>query len=539
MPMQPTPEQSAVLDAFQTGGHVTVQAGAGTGKTSTLTLLAHKSPNQRGLYIAYNKALAEEAKGKFPRNVTCKTAHSLAFGHALRDRLNGPRMGAQQSARILRINEPVRVAEDKMLAPAQLARIALETVQRFCYSADPEPARRHVPAVNGITTTEARNALVDAVVPLARRAWADLTSPRGELKYQHDHYLKAWALSEPTLPFDFLMLDEAQDSNPVIAKVFGDQRGQKVVVGDSMQQLYAWRGAVDAMATFPADHTLFLTQSFRFGQAVADEANKWLTILNADLRLKGNPGLDTRLGSLTYATTNAVLCRSNAEAVATVLSCHEANLAVALVGGGQDVKRLAEAAMDLKNGRPTSHPELFLFQTWGEVQQYVEEAADGSDLAVAVKLIDTYGAPEVVRAIDRTVDERYAQVTVSTAHKSKGREWHNVLVASDFHEPVSDGQVQEADQADAMLAYVTVTRAQSILDRTGLAWVDRQPALLGRTVTAGPVDEVTHVLTAPTPVCGAEHSAYLNVRCTEPAGHDGLHEAPGVQPWGQALTRVA
>jgi superfamily II DNA or RNA helicase len=75
--LTPTAEQQAAVDAFTTGGTVVVHAGAGTGKTSTLRLLSAARSTAKGLYLAYNKAIQTEAERSFPRNVDCRTAHSL------------------------------------------------------------------------------------------------------------------------------------------------------------------------------------------------------------------------------------------------------------------------------------------------------------------------------------------------------------------------------------------------------------------------------------------------------------------------------
>lgn len=79
-----------------------------------------------------------------------------------------------------------------------------------------------------------------------------------------------WALSEPVLPGDFLLLDEAQDTNPVLEQIVlaHKERTQIVMVGDSAQAIYGWRGARDVMARF-AGHHLTLARSFRFGPALA------------------------------------------------------------------------------------------------------------------------------------------------------------------------------------------------------------------------------------------------------------------------------
>ncbi len=77
----------------------------------------------------------------------------------------------------------------------------------------------------------------------------------------------------------------------------------------------------------------------------------------------------------------------------------------------------------------------------------------------------------VIDTMDRLVPEQAAQVVVSTAHKAKGREWPRVRIADDFREP--KGEDTPIPQAEAMLAYVAVTRARLALDPDGLAWVDR------------------------------------------------------------------
>lgn len=81
------------------------------------------------------------------------------------------------------------------------------------------------------------------------------------------------------------------------------------------------------------------------------------------------------------------------------------------------------------------------------------------------------------------VPEDAAEVTVSTAHKAKGREWGRVRIAPDFTPPADTNEVsaqghpvpQPVDEAEARLAYVAVTRARHHLDPTGLAWISQHP----------------------------------------------------------------
>lgn len=490
---KPTDEQVAILDAFSTGQNLVIEAAAGSGKTSSLKLLAQDVPRRRGLYLAYNRAIKEDAARSFPGSVDCKTAHGLAYGPVAtkyRHRLNGPRVPAMRAAIILGINDPIRLDKDKApLAPQQLARMTMATVARFCHSADPEVAAKHVPTFTGLEDRAMRAELAKAIVPFAQRAWRDLTDPAGQLRFEHDTYLKLYQLSRPRLSFDYLLVDEGQDLNPVVKALVEDQdHAQVCLVGDRHQQLYAWRGAVDAMSGFTGQR-LYLTQSFRFGPAIAAEANKWLDILDAPIRVRGYEPVHSTVADC--LAPDAILTRSNAAALRAVMDETGAGRRTALVGDGKDLKSLARAAEDLQTRGYTEHPELLAFSSWGEVQEYVSRDETGSDLRVLVDLIDRHGAEVIKSTVDRLVAENRAEVTISTAHKAKGREWDRVRIATDFREPKDDpdtGKPGDVPREEAMLAYVAITRAKYVLDREGLAWVDRwvsgSPRAVRSTVTA-------------------------------------------------------
>ena len=111
--------------------------------------------------------------------------------------------------------------------------------------------------------------------------------------------------------------------------------------------------AVDAMANFPAHLRLPLAQSFRFGPAIADEANKWLSILHAGLRLRGYDRINSAVTTMSAAGT--VLCRTNAKAMAEAMNAMAASdRKVAVTGGGREILALAEAAITLKAGTGTT-----------------------------------------------------------------------------------------------------------------------------------------------------------------------------------------
>ncbi|MFD5748936.1 UvrD-helicase domain-containing protein [Streptomyces sp. NPDC127033] len=472
--MNPTDEQTAAADAFTDGQHLALQAGAGTGKTSTLALLAH-STKRRGRYLAYNRAIATDAATRFPATVTCKTAHSLAYaaiGHRYTRRLGAPRRPAWQTGQALGLTKPLRIG-DRQVSQRALANAALRTVTHFCHTADTQITRHHVPRLRGLEDRGMHHELADHLVPFAQRAWMDLQHlDDGAVRFDHDHYLKIWALTRPRIDTDFLLLDEAQDTNPVVEQVFLAQRdhAQLVLVGDSAQAIYHWRGAKDVMTGFDGTH-LTLSRSFRFGPLLAEEANRWLDLAGLPLRLTGTDTIPTEIGPIDRP--DAVLCRTNVTAMVHVMGHMAAGRRVALTGGGESLRALALAARDLKEGRPAHHPELVLFTTWGDLQDYAAHDPSGRDLRPLVDLIDTHGTDAILTAVTHLVPETQADVTVSTAHKAKGREWQRVQLSFDSGpwKPAPDGTppaASDIDDVEARLAYVAVTRARHQLDLNGM-----------------------------------------------------------------------
>jgi hypothetical protein len=174
---------------------------------------------------------------------------------------------------------------------------------------------------------------------------------------------------------------------------------------------------------------------------------------------RGYDRINSAVTSLSAAGT--VLCRTNATAMSEATNAVAASgRKVATTGGGREILALAlaEAAITLKAGTGTSHPELFAFRTWGEVQDYADNDPGGSDLQVLVKLIDDYGPETIIDAVRlrHLSDERYASLIISTAHKAKGREWDSVRIAGDLREPRKDpekpDELPQISPPEAMLA---------------------------------------------------------------------------------------
>ena len=116
----------------------------------------------------------------------------------------------------------------------------------------------------------------------------------------HGGYLKLYQMSRPDLSnrFGAILLDEGQDVNPRDRRpgaAAANHSGK--IMGDRHQQLYRFRGAQDALsAAWMADADKhYLTQSFRFGSAVAHVAH----VANVILSFKSETVKLQRLGQRT------------------------------------------------------------------------------------------------------------------------------------------------------------------------------------------------------------------------------------------------
>lgn len=186
------------------------------------------------------------------------------------------------------------------------------------------------------------------------------------------------------------------------------------------------------------------------------------------MRLRGTPSIASVVAPV--AEPDAILCRSNACAVRTLMDEADAGRRAHLVGGGEDVAAFARAAEDLQTRGSTQHPDLACFLSWGQVQEYVRQDAQGDELKLLVDLVDRFGAPAIIHALDVMPREADADVVVSTAHKAKGRQWPAVRLAGDF----PDDPEQTGDD-ERRLLYVAVTRARTELDATSVPWVVAEP----------------------------------------------------------------
>lgn len=521
----PTLEQQAILRAVATGDDVAISAGAGTGKTSTLELIAAAHAARQILLIVFNKTMQQEAAERMPRNVECRTFDSLGYAgappamtakfQAQRDAAWGtPTAPIRKIAEVgrylgldaedaIEVDVEVTVTIDgqemtrterQAVPHARAAAFALGAVENWCTSADPEISAIHV-----IRGNEGAAQIADAIVPAARRAWEDICSPTGRLRVTNSHLTKMWALTRPDFSRpgsgphrvpDMILIDEAQDTAPVVERVVFDQGQQTVFVGDSYQAIYAWRGAQDCLAhaDVPDERRLPLTQSWRFGPQIAEAGNAFLRMLGAPWEIigGGKPGRVTDPGGM--HRPDAVLCRTNAGMLGEIrdLLTQHAKIAVP-TGKRADFDLLCRTVRWLQGSGPVPpriHDDIAAYGTWAELSKAVVEGEADRKAEKTHELVTETGIEDLEQLVaaiaeigDPGVSPSAGFIVVTTAHKAKGLQWDRVRIADDFPAPRKnqDGSWWEPGREELKLAYVAVTRARTELDPGGLAWALEDP----------------------------------------------------------------
>lgn len=510
----PTHEQVQAVIAFMQGKSLKIAAFAGAGKTSTLKLMASKRDG-RGLYIAFNARAAKEARADFPRDVTCMTTHALAarairssFGFD-RNKMFG-KLQTKQLTEILKF-ESIKLGQGFTLSGDQQSHLFLATIRRFCQEASEAVEAKHVVLPGRLTGLEpdAQLALKRWICAQASDIWAHMTDPSSDIPLGHDGYLKLWSLQKPVLEYDYILLDEAQDTNAVVLDVLSRQKCQIVYVGDKHQQIYEWRGAVNAMAKIETGLEAWLTQSFRFGQVIAEPASAILKVLGETLSIQGNPRINSRVTNNYRA--DAILARTNARVIAETLKAMDDGRKPFIVGGTDELEMLVADVFRLQKAQPPHHTMFFGFTSWNEVTSFAG-TDEGEEMRPFVSLVEQNGPGRLWAAIKGCCsDQTQSDVSISTAHKAKGSEWKSVHISDDFLS--NEGDNLPISQAEARLFYVAITRAKEVLSI--------EPRLLAAYTRAGSFVDETELLAAKKikRANGTTKQHYVTPQIAQPVSH--------------------
>lgn len=467
-----TQEQDQVIATAVEGNSFKTMAFAGSGKTSTCTLVGKELKNKKGNYLAFNKTIADEAKTKFSSNVECTTFHSKAWRGSDRDLTaklqSSKKLFANQIARqynLVKIHIPTEDGT-RVLTQNEQAYVITRALSKFCNSIGNEPELWQVyRSLPEWVPEQYHEEIALRLLPHVESRWLQSINPRDEYQITHDIYLKKWAMSNPRINADFILFDEAQDADPLMLDIMSKQSSQIIYVGDPHQSIYGWRGAVNAMQHLKLQQER-LTQSFRFGGEIADNANVLLRMLGEKVPLIGNPNKEsicTHKSSMD--SPNAVLCRTNIGVIDALLKGIENGKKCSVKLDTYKIIALLDGIDSLKNGQASTHSELSGFLTYADLMTAAQGKDIDSDVKQILKLLEYHDSSKIkstLESVGKNTDKN-SDYIISTAHKAKGMEWNNVEIHNDFFYKIERNELKITDE-ELRLLYVAVTRGINTLN---------------------------------------------------------------------------
>lgn len=463
---QLTKEQMECVTAANQGSNLKIKAFAGSGKTTTLIEIAKKL-GTKGLYIAFNKSIQLEATKKFPDYVDCKTAHGLAYKEII-----GLIRNKIQELTIAEIADILDVDNVYGYNSMDISYLILNLLREYCNSnklvIDDSFASHSLFNIIG-TTSSSRHKIINYIIKKACEYWERIWYEGSTLPIEHDFYLKVYQLANPNLSkrYKYILFDECQDANPVLIDIVSKQRCQKIYVGDEHQQIYSWRGAINAFNNIDGE-SYYLSQSFRFGKKIAEKASIITEVKGETKLLHGLEFLDSEIVT-NISQDYTVLCRTNARIIECIVN--NAKHPIHVIGGNSEVINLAKSGFALYRHKTTQviHRKLKQFKSWNIMKSFNKRYQD-PDITFLIKIIVKHGDSfsEIIKILESTnyVSEENADIIFSTIHKAKGREWDNVLVEDDFsifNKNIAIKQILEKEMEELNLMYVAMTRAKKKL----------------------------------------------------------------------------
>lgn len=480
-----TPEQQSIIASK---GNIRINAVAGSGKTTTIIEYARTRPaGSRILYLAFNRSVKMEAEQRFAAqglpHVKVETAHSLAYKHVVF--AHGYTVRAQgykthEIAALLGLQ-----GNGEKHAEYIIANHINKFISYFCNS-DKQKVQ-DLDYLDTVTDEKARafvKATYSYIEDKTRRLLAKMD--KGEIEITHDFYLKKFQLQAPVLPYDYILFDEGQDASAAMLDVFLKQKAVKVIVGDTHQQIYGWRYAVNSLEKVGFT-TYHLSTSFRFAQDIANLAMgilDWKHHLGAHepVVIKGG-GNGTRKGSkATIARTNlGLLLRA-----ITFVTEHPEVERIYFEGNLHSYTYADEGTslydvLDLQSGRRTAirDPLVQQMKDLDELEDYIEKTGD-VQLGMMVEIVKEYGPriPALIKTLKEKhvadADRARAEMVFSTVHRSKGMEYDAIQLVDDFiteatlerlkEEGAKEGAPDVARLSEEInLLYVAVTRTRSTI----------------------------------------------------------------------------
>lgn len=510
-------QQNVVNFATVDTGHLILRARAGCGKTTTIldvvqTLVKDGLTGPGGIFIgAYNRKIADEIIDKLAdlgitwNKATANTMHGIGkrawakIAPKACENITDKKLGMLFDQIWPGPVENQKASPERAYREFVLQAVSLAKQRAFGVLASIDDRKAWYDLVDHFGLEEsledadnpANNLSEEKGIEMSIRLYRRSLDTCREIVDFDDIILAPLYFKIRCWQFSWVFVDEAQDTNPArraLALKILRPGGRLIAVGDDCQAIYGFTGAdadsLDLIKNELNASELPLSVTYRCAKSIVRLANTWVPDLTAhETAPEGVVRTihEKDLAFEDFQRTDAILCRNTAPLV---------ELAYALLRRGTgcrvEGKKIGEGLLKLANRwskiktLDALENKLDAFEAY-ETQKWLakgqeQKAADVEDNVATVRvLIQTAKSKGfhnisdldgIVKAMfgDTKEGEVAKVLTLSTVHKSKGREWDRVyLLGRNKFMPSKYARKEWQQVQEDNLCYVAVTRAKNEL----------------------------------------------------------------------------
>lgn len=496
----PSPQQSAFINEARTGtSSIVLIAVAGAGKTTTILKAVEDMPGS-SIILAFNKKIAQEIKAKLQKaGIDWKKAEAATV-HAigLRNYKKAfPKVGNPNPDKIANITESW--IESGKIGPelAHHASVVCHLVSLAKQNGIGIEGQGHVDDVSvwedivehfDLFDSEELEKNSNDLIKLSIEVLKESNSKTDVIDFDDMIYLTL-LFNVRCWQYDNVWIDEAQDTNTVrrlLAAKLMKPGGRLFAVGDPHQAIYGFTGAdndsLDIIKqTFNA-REMPLTVTYRCPKAVVAVAQSWVNHIQAHPSApEGKISMESFEQIMqTPDRLNgeaAILCRNTKPLVNAAFALIRARIPCRIEGRdiGESLKKLATRWKSISNISALEEKlELWLEkerEKWIP-RKKLAKVQEAEDKVETLKVVMDACRDQKLGKIDDVVayiDNIFADnvsgiLTLSTIHRSKGREWPRVYWLDRFNTCPSKYATQDWEQEqERNLQYVCATRSMGEL----------------------------------------------------------------------------
>lgn len=478
----PSVFQSAIFNDIAEGsGNSIINAVAGSGKTTTLVKGFDYLPSGLStLFVAFNKAIAEELSARIPQNkgINCSTLHSFGFKACFNayGRVKMDKYKVNNLCKDFFPNLP-KEAYWPMQKAVSICKAYITTQEEINSEYILEIITKH-----DISYSVEEYSFGEFIADIAKIL--NLCKNQTNV-VDFDDMVWIPCINNIRLPkFDRVFVDEAQDLNLVQLELVCravKPSGRITVVGDDRQGIYGFRGAASGAMTIMRERLeakdFPLSITYRCPKSVVRLASKYVPDFTAsETAIEGsvtNQSISDMVknaiaGDLIVSRTNAPLARLAYKFIAM-----EKRARIRGKDFGDQLVSIAKKYQkDCAKGHTTTSMQGFLswillwednqvniikgkYESWEKIAETVNDKAD----CIRVIASKCQSVSEVIASIETLFSDLNDSnsITLSTTHKAKGLEYKNVFCLETTYGR-KDTSLEEEN-----LYYVAITRAKENL----------------------------------------------------------------------------